>query len=377
MFLATNQTAPIRNRFDSIQALRGIAALMVVFFHFRGVFNLPTYPLGDNLFSYGGTGVTLFFIISGFVMGLPNYRPGLNSMLEFSIKRIARIVPLYLIASIAWCYVTIPGFKLIAINQDTIELIKSLFFYPLNGNAPVYGAKLFVGWTLNYEMLFYGIVALGIAGRFPAAIVIIFFFVTLILIPSLVRDVSLSPYIEYKFSFGYLNIASNPIIWNFIAGFFIAKLVNRLPKINQEFLFFLCLTSGFFVFWQLLSGFRTGHGITQSGAGFAAMIAAFAWYEKHYSPTINKHLIYLGNISFSIYIWHFVILSFFENLFLRINMRDYLYTFLYGTSMVIITLILSRYSHILIEEKLSNSIKNFLLQIAHTKSINRIKINDN
>lgn len=371
MFLATDQTVKINTRYDSIQALRGIAALLVVFFHFRSLFNLPNYPLGDNLFSYGGTGVALFFIISGFVMGLPDYRPGLNSMLEFSIKRIARIVPLYLIASIAWCYVTIPDFRLISTSQDNIELIKSLFFYPLsNDHAPMYGAKLFVGWTLNYEIFFYGIVALSILFKFPKLAILLFFGTTLIIIPFYFRDITLSPYLGYKFNSGYLNIATNPIIWNFIVGFFIAKLVKILPKINQELIFSLCLISGFLVFWQMFSGYGTGHGITQSGAGFAVMITAFAWYEKYYSPKINKHLVYLGNISFSIYIWHFIVHSFFEDLFLRMEMRNYLYGFLYGTSMVIITIIFSRYSYILIEDKISNFIKIWLLKLIRLKPIN-------
>lgn len=373
MLLANNPAVTIRTRFDSVQALRGVAALLVVFFHFRGVFNLPNYPLGDNLFSHGGTGVTLFFVISGFVMGLPNYRPGLSSMLEFAIKRIARIFPLYLIASIVWCYVTIPGFTLTSINQNSIELVKSLFFYPLsNEHAPLYGSKLFVGWTLNYEMFFYGILALGILYRFQITIVLVFFFITLVGVPLLTREFSLSPHIEYRFDFGYFNIATNPIIWNFIAGFIIAKLINKLPKLNQEFLFFLCLISGFIVFWQFFSGFKTGYGITQSGAGFSLMIFAFAWYEKYYNPIINKQLVYIGNISFSIYIWHFIIHSFFENLFIQIGMRNYLYNFLYGISMVVITIIFSRYSHMIIEEKLSNFIKELLLKLVHPKLKDRI-----
>lgn len=51
------------NRYTELDALRGIAALMVVFFHFT-----MDRPQGQMGFKLGVTGVDLFFIISGFVI---------------------------------------------------------------------------------------------------------------------------------------------------------------------------------------------------------------------------------------------------------------------------------------------------------------------
>ncbi|MEZ0584336.1 acyltransferase family protein [Erwinia sp. STN24] len=53
-----------------LQALRGLAALSVMFFHFRWNINDVWPGMGDKLFGWGATGVDLFFLISGFVITL-------------------------------------------------------------------------------------------------------------------------------------------------------------------------------------------------------------------------------------------------------------------------------------------------------------------
>ena len=52
-----------KKRFQELDALRGLAALMVVFFHFTKGRNEA-----DLGFKLGTTGVDLFFVISGFVI---------------------------------------------------------------------------------------------------------------------------------------------------------------------------------------------------------------------------------------------------------------------------------------------------------------------
>ena len=55
--------APKTHRYEELDALRGVASLMVVFFHFT--WRRPEANLG---FILGTTGVDLFFIISGFLI---------------------------------------------------------------------------------------------------------------------------------------------------------------------------------------------------------------------------------------------------------------------------------------------------------------------
>jgi len=80
-----------KKRISELDALRGIAALMVVFFHFT--LDRPQAAYGFNL---GATGVDLFFIISGFVILMSTER--CKSWKDFVVSRVSRLYPAYWVA---------------------------------------------------------------------------------------------------------------------------------------------------------------------------------------------------------------------------------------------------------------------------------------
>ena len=135
-------------QYTSIQVLRAVAALSVLLYH-AGLFNI----------GYGG--VDVFFVISGFIMGTIGVREAPN---EFFGKRLIRIVPLYWAVTIAMCLLSLlPG----AFQQFTFDLprlVKSLLFIP-HVDVPTgrVWPLLVPGWTLNYEMFFYAVFAIGLA----------------------------------------------------------------------------------------------------------------------------------------------------------------------------------------------------------------------
>ena len=135
-----------RERLDTVQALRGIAALAVVCNHIPAIEN-------------GAYGVDLFFVISGFIVcHVAAADPG-----RFMAKRLIRVVPLYWLCTIA--LFTLAAFAphlMGATRADWVELTKSLGFVPyLKASGNVY-PLLYLGWTLNYEMLFYVLFALSL-----------------------------------------------------------------------------------------------------------------------------------------------------------------------------------------------------------------------
>src|SRR5699024_4647506 len=87
-----------------IQYLRGLAALMVVYFHFRYYLNdiYSKQDLGEFLFKNGAFGVDLFFIISGFIICFATQRDEERPLLSYASKRFFRIYPLLVVSLIAF-----------------------------------------------------------------------------------------------------------------------------------------------------------------------------------------------------------------------------------------------------------------------------------
>jgi exopolysaccharide production protein ExoZ len=138
----------------SVQYLRGLAAMLVVWYHAATQIpsNVPFIP-GE----FGKYGVDLFFAISGFIMLVTTWDKPMTPV-QFMRHRIRRIVPLY------WL-VTLTLVAAMALRSSAsltgAAVVKSLLFVPYVSLAwsgpgllhirPV----LMQGWTLSYEMFFY------------------------------------------------------------------------------------------------------------------------------------------------------------------------------------------------------------------------------
>ena len=183
----------------SIQYLRAVAALAVAGSHVT-----PALLIGQG-------GVDVFFVISGFIMWTTTRRP--QSIAAFAWNRLLRIVPLYWLATIA-----------MAAHQhaDLLAVVKSLLFVPYRGEENQIWPVLVQGWTLNYEMFFYFLVALS-----------------LVLPPGRRLTVLLSAMLVLA-GVGFLVPSSNPLVatWTnpllieFCFGIVLAELRfrNRLPR---------------------------------------------------------------------------------------------------------------------------------------------------
>jgi len=155
-------------RLDSIQVLRAIAALLVVFCHAATEVGGGHAALGSQIWPFvnakGQFGVDIFFVVSGFVMMyiVSGQRPGRATAVWFIGDRIVRVVPLYWAATLLSIAV---GVALPALKHKNhfplAYVLRSLFFVP--SRNPVTGAPepvLGLGWTLNFEMFFYVVLSL-------------------------------------------------------------------------------------------------------------------------------------------------------------------------------------------------------------------------
>jgi exopolysaccharide production protein ExoZ len=150
----------------SVQYLRAAAALAVVYYHVSAL-SQETWGLDPERIDHvGAAGVDLFFVISGFVMAMIVGRPGAFDGREFWVRRIARVVPAYWV--ITFAVFALAWFMPHLFNSTTADvytLMTSLSFLALDQGDGNTTPLLVVGWTLNYEIFFYAIVALT-AGLF-------------------------------------------------------------------------------------------------------------------------------------------------------------------------------------------------------------------
>jgi exopolysaccharide production protein ExoZ len=147
-----------------IQILRFFAALAVVAFHVLGAppkgFEVPESAISFAL-SYGGRGVDLFFVISGFVIFYATHASKLTPA-DFLRRRVERIVPLYFVVifTVTMLAITLPATFGAPDWYTPRHIIKSLAFIAFtDGDMPV----VYVGWSLEYEMYFYLATALLMA----------------------------------------------------------------------------------------------------------------------------------------------------------------------------------------------------------------------
>ena len=363
--MSVNDSNDAKRTINTIQALRGIAALMVVLVHFKVYFNMPFYNFGDALFSYGGMGVPLFFIISGFVMTYTHNRTGVHESILFIIKRFSRVYPLYFIATILWLIALKYSVPTAHEFDNYTDIIKSLLFYPLDArNAPNLGlSSLFVGWTLNYEMFFYAVFAVSLAfNRWMWTVFSLAFMTILYIIPSIFSSFSFVTEVEYGFSVAYMSLVTNPIIINFLAGVLIAKLVDfvdfsKVSKSSLTWLVFAVVTA---FAWQYFSGFRAGWGFLQWGLVSAALVFVCVIYESRFG-FVCAPLTYLGSISFSVYLLHPFVKELLQIIFIESGHEEYAGGPLMGLLIVSSTILVAHVSRNFIEVWLSNKVRDFLL----------------
>lgn len=171
-------------RLEVLDGMRGLAALMVVAYHFfarwaEPQFTPTLYAHGDGLATFlplqlaGEVGVHLFFLISGFVIMMTLERA--TGLLDFIVKRAARLWPAMLVcATLSTVIINASGVGNLYENvtrwQVTpVEYFSSIVFIPPDMTASLFGIQQSdmprwvegVYWTLWSEVRFYALIAIA------------------------------------------------------------------------------------------------------------------------------------------------------------------------------------------------------------------------
>lgn len=295
-----------------IQALRGIAAFAVVVFHCSAL--LDATSLGTRAAVYGPLaygGVDLFFLISGYIIAssVSRSKSGVSSAAHFLLKRLIRIWPPYAIATAIFCLASI----LKNSSAPSIsDITRSLIFMQIDSTAPYYGfAALVVGWTLNYEMFFYSVVALGMITRYRWAVSVAVFTGLLVALPLWENpDLTVVNLIDANRTDANSWVFTNPLGWLFLIGVAVHFAEKKTLTVNRGVVAALLiafslalLTVGYL--WLGLDK----HGLTGMGLAVIPFFATTVLCRRPVEKHVPKWLVYLGDISFSLYLTHIITLS--------------------------------------------------------------------
>lgn len=279
--------AMIRN----IHALRALAAYLVVFVHLDALIVLAGGP------KFGNGGVDVFFVISGYIM-VHVTRTSQASPGGFVLNRIARVAPLYWVLTAAVFLIAAVAPSIFKnTSADLLELLMSLFFIPFQkaatgGPQPI----LFVGWTLNYEMFFYGLFALGLFARKREHGVLAVIGVLLALAAAglATRPTATLP-----------AFYTSPLILEFAAGMALALVLPHMPAKAGRWAQAAVLAIGAMALLTLVNAppWKAAHALVY-GPPATVLVAAALLLERWGRSLDNPLIQRLGDASYSIYLTH-------------------------------------------------------------------------
>lgn len=299
-----------RFQFQSIHYLRGVAALLVVCFHSRQYLNgvLGVKDLGNFLFLNGQAGVDLFFIISGFIIAYATHDKNRSKSGGFLIRRFFRIYPVF-IASLLLCYAVVNYIRPIELTS----LIRSALLihsnYTLHG--PFFGYNvLYTAWTLTYELYFYAVFVIAMMINHNHRVLIAS---ALLLLPGVMIQKAYNGSISLSGSVAldgcqipFLNFIASPMMIEFIYGMLIYKFATKIK--TSTYAGVMLFSSLSFVFICYFSNYRLGSGPVNYGLWAIVLITGLIIYEQTHRIGNSVILNTLGNISYSLYLTHVIVI---------------------------------------------------------------------
>ena len=318
------------NFIPEIDGLRFVAIVSVVLFHLFGFIENKDGSVYNNTYNFdfianflknGNLGVQLFFVLSGFILGLPfakHYLKGSNkvSLKSYFLRRISRLEPPYIIVM----FLLLIGSTLISKNLSNTEGFQSFLASIAYMHNFIYAEPSFintVAWSLEIEIQFYILAPIlslffsinnNLTRRFLLIFTIIVFsvFSLLITLPFL----SILDYLQY-FLVGFL----------LVDFYLIEGVTNKTSILRNSFtiiallLIFISNEKYFDSFFQKIIW------------NISVLILIFSSY---YNIILRKSIRFfslktitnIGGMCYTIYLLHFAIISFVGNPLLSLQFSD-------------------------------------------------------
>ena len=325
-----------RNYVASLTGLRGIAALGVFAFHYDqfnpGIrLDLAIPIIGSALqfpLGFGFAGVDLFFVLSGFLLSLPFARSALTHsphqpLKRYYKRRLLRVFPAYyaqfliLLVTGAWfvSWQPVNGLSLLA----HLTMVFNIGWNPVRPLVPVW-------WTLPVELSFYLVLPLIASFLRPGRWIV---FLLLCILLSMVYRVWSAAH------FPTITPADVVLLANHLPGslpefllgasaalmvqWFDVKSISKPPVWLLDIMLVTGTVLAVMWLWNVLyanvSSYWLGHwsmiiAPVAFGLPLSLMVVSLYWGSRIGRLLFaNPVIYYLGLISYSLYLWHFIVLQ--------------------------------------------------------------------
>ena len=279
----------------NVQALRAVAALLVVAQHAADVYHTRVVPgISTSEWPNGAAGVDVFFVVSGLVMVISSerLRDCSDGWRVFLRHRFVRILPLFWIMMIVKIAL-VAAMPAMALRTQLHfgYVVASFLLLPVHDASGAFQPVLPVSWTLTFEMMFYGLFALALFLRVP-----VLRFVTPILAALALAALARTS------TWPAIGELANTMVLEFALGAWIGTLALH-GRIAPPGAAILLLVVGFGIMLSIPYGPPPMRLIVW-GLPAAAIVAGAIGLERIVAPHLPRWLLSLGDASYAIYLTH-------------------------------------------------------------------------
>jgi peptidoglycan/LPS O-acetylase OafA/YrhL len=343
-------------RLEYLDALRGIAALMVAYFHYsryflqEGIvtsgFEYQLFFFFNNYVDLGKVGVIIFFAISGIVIPYSLVKGGEHPVKRFVVSRFARLYPIY------WLSIPLGFFAYWFLDDKEITITTFLINFTMLQQFFLVENVMGLYWTLQIELIFYFLCVILYVFNWLDVSKKLFYTAATFVFLALVAS-----WFRFQFQIKIPVALFLALAFMFFGSIWRDYLINRNE--NSKFYSFMLLVIiiaampfiSFLAYNQDLGFGETWYRYLLSYYTAIILLVFFTLFVK----IRGSFFVWLGRISYSVYLFHGVVFVVFmhfigSELILNVTLSAHFYI---GISMVV-TLLFSNITYNYVEKPMIN-----------------------